>query len=201
MLPYKFLEKNPYAVYLYGSRVYGTDNSRSDHDYLVIEDSPSSEGLTIGKVDVKILSKRKFQDLLNEHRISALECLWLDDSAVIVEPDLNWDFNLNLSKLRSSISKKSSHSWVKAKKKFLEPYDHMEDELRRGKKSLFHSLRIMMFGIQIAKYGKIENYGEANNIYKKIISSELETWEAFHEEWKPLYNELCSEFRRLAPKG
>jgi hypothetical protein len=58
---------------------------------------------------------------------------------------------------------KAGNSFAKAGKKL-----DVEKEHYKGKKSLFHSLRILMFGIQIAKAGRITNYGEANDLWKEI---------------------------------
>ena len=85
---------------------------------------------------------------------------------------------------------------MKAKKKLIVEKDY---DPYIGKKSLFHSLRIILFGIQIAQYGKIINYEEAN-IYYDIVKSEIIEWEYFKKKYQPIYNNLKTEFRKLAEK-
>lgn len=80
----------------------------------------------------------------------------------------------------------------------------------RGKKSLFHSLRILMFGIQIAQFGKIVNYEEvcsdlmklirkANELWKEIDSDPSVEWDHYHQKYKKEFNRLKSKFREVAP--
>ena len=55
----------------------------------------------------------------------------------------------------------------------------------RGKKSLFHAIRIVMFGIQISKYGKIVDYSAANHIWEEINNNESTNWlEDYHSKYK-----------------
>jgi hypothetical protein len=192
---------NPYAVYTYGSRVYGTYGPDSDYDFILVSESAGNEEIIVGEKNFKCVSREHFQEMLNEHNISALECLFLPEELVIKHPKENWVFDLNLSLLRKSISSKYNHAWVKAKKKLISPYDWAEDEMRRGQKSLFHSFRILQFGIQIAKYGRIINYSETNNIFEEIMLGDDErTWDYYNKAFKKRHNELASEFRVLAPK-
>lgn len=66
-----------------------------------------------------------------------------------------------------------------------------------GRKSMFHSIRIIMKGIQIAEYGKIVDYGCANHYLKSVMA--MEDWETIQEYFQPLYNRLKTKFRLLAP--
>ncbi|MNR15785.1 hypothetical protein D3C85_1323410 [compost metagenome] len=69
-----------------------------------------------------------------------------------------------------------------------------------AKKSLFHSFRILKYGIQIAKYGRIFDYTEANYLWEEINSFETNDWEFFKTKYQPVYNELKSQFKLEAPK-
>lgn len=134
--------------------------------------------------------------MLNDHHITALECYFLPQIHTY-HCDQTFDFKLNLQQLRKSISEKASHSWVKAKKKF-----EIEDDRKIyiGKKSLFHSMRIIDFGIQIARYGKIEYYNSGVDLWLRIKDIQSEKWKDYEAEFKPLFNEMMSEFRKWAPK-
>ena len=100
-------------------------------------------------------------------------------------------FELNKELLRKQISAVSSNSFVKCKKKMLQGDEYI------GKKSMYHSIRILGYGIQIAKYGRIVNY-EAYNFYYDVVMCKYD-WEEIHEYFKPIYNSMKSEFKILAP--
>lgn len=76
-----------------------------------------------------------------------------------------------------------------------------------GKKSLFHSLRIADFGIQIAKEGKITSFTKpysknlVNESYMSLLNDvmSLNTWDELKEKYQNIANNLRTEFRILAP--
>lgn len=174
----------------YGSRVYGTNTDKSDYDYIVIVPDNTVETGTEyhgGNTDINVISKSDFQIQLDEHKIHALESFFLID--------LPFKFKLNLGVLRESISQKASHSFVKAKKKI-----EVEKDYRIGWKSLFHSLRILDFGIQVATFGKIKDYGSANKYWFEILGSQRYDWDYYKDKYQPVYNRLATDFRKLAPK-
>src|SRR5690606_13231950 len=115
---------------------------------------------------------------------------------------------LNLSKLREGFSRKSSLSWVRAKKKFV----LNGEDIYIGRKSLFHSLRILLFGIQVVKKGYIFDFTEGREYYDDIVRSEVpngtvcqskltreELWKVYSKKYKPIYNKLHSEFKKMTP--
>ena len=192
--------QNPFdilAVYKYGSRVYGSITDKSDFDYIVIKKSGPREEKSVERerVNINVISEEDFRKDLDAHEISALEC-WFIKAYDILKGDIDINFVLDKVKLRHSISEKASHSFVKAKKKFVVPEDK---NIYAGKKSLFHSLRIIDFGIQIASSHSI-NFGSANHIHKEIMDNSSENWEDYQDKYKPLYNSMMSSFRLLAPK-
>lgn len=188
-----------YNIYKYGSRVYGTHSKDSDHDFVVIHDDVDCEHHD-KKFSINYLSLHSFLKKIDEYDIMALECLFLDKSLMLKEM-LNFDKDIpnpiDLGKLRTSISQKASHSWVKAKKKF-----EVENDLSAARKSLFHSFRIINFGIQIAKYGKIANYSSLKGMwfldFKDLTTEE---WLKKKGVFKISHNAAMTEFRKLAPKG
>jgi hypothetical protein len=101
------------------------------------------------------------------------------------------EFEIDYDKIREEFSRIASNSWVKCKKKLIIEKDYNP---YIAKKSLFHSLRILMFGIQIMKLGKIVDFSEANIYYKDIMDSPND-WEYLKEKYQPIYNKLKSEFR------
>ncbi len=188
------LHESDYTVVPYGSRVYRTNKADSDYDYIAIipeNKAKTGEEYLHNNINVHIYNKADFQSQLNEHKVHTLEAYFLKGSLIA----LLFDFKLDLVKLRHEFSQKSSNSFVKAKKKI-----EVEKDFYIGWKSLFHSLRILNFGIQIAKTGKIEDYEAANHYWFAIRDAQKYDWDYFKEKYQPEYNRLATEFRKLAPK-
>ncbi len=64
-----------------------------------------------------------------------------------------------------------------------------------GKKSLWHSFRILMFGIQMLETGKIYDYSCANFLYDEIVNNPENDWNYYKEKYQKLYNSYKSKFR------
>jgi len=217
---YEFLKKNNYdrlvGCYEWGSLLWKTMDEKSDIDFVVIVDSfkEINENYTFENVyngntykkDVIVISKRTFEELLWEHEEMAM-ALYFSDGIVNYNPSY---FKFDLSKLRKSFSKKYNNSLVKAKKKYTIEYPkfNSEIELRKSYKSLFHCIRILKFGIALAKYKEdfeMDKFvSQLNDDYKKIkmIYKYNKEWDDIISTFKKVfrYNELASEFRKLAPK-
>lgn len=180
-------------IYPYGSRVYGTNSEKSDYDFILIINSNKSE-VHLEDFSLNIYPVDLFKQMLQDHEISAIECISLKHP---LRNDYPFEFKLNKPALRKSISEKASHSFVKAKKKFIVEKDK---DIYAGKKSLFHSLRIIDFGMQIAKEGKVTNWSSCNDLWSEIIKNDSEEWDVYRAKYKPIHNSMMSEFRKLAPK-
>ena len=218
---HNFLEK--YSInnkmvgcYEWGSLLWKTMDGHSDLDFVVIIDSSKDifenytfENVYNGntfKTDIILLSNRTFEGLLWEHDEMAM-ALYFSSGLMNYNPSY---FKLDLSKLRKSFSKKYNNSFVKAKKKYIVEYPkyHSEIELRKSYKSLFHCIRILKFGIALAKYK--DDFEMDKFIYHlkddykmvKLIYENNKEWEDIVATFKKVfkYNEMASEFRRLAPK-
>lgn len=196
---FKFLDKEVYNVYPYGSRVYGTHTDASDHDFILIVNRDVNEfSLTSDdkKINVHLYSPPAFEDQLTAHKIAALECFFLPPEKML-KSKLKFFFPLSKEKLRASISEKASHSWVKAKKKMEVEKDK---NIYTAKKSLFHSFRIIDFGIQIASLNRIKDYSISNEMWLEIATNPSESWEDYKKQYQDLFNHRMSEFRKFAPK-
>jgi predicted nucleotidyltransferase len=215
-----FNPNNALNIYHYGSYVYGTNDEESDLDIIMVHDCDGLREKELqfntDNLSCTVYSRHRFVDLVRGHDISSLECIWIPNELKIKEtikfvngaeyrctgirgipklPENHYVFHMCLTSLRKEISSKSSNSFVKAKKKF-----EVEKQYRLGKKSLFHALRIVMFGTQIASEGKITNYQCANEFWERIKSNPSQKWSDYKKIYKPIYNGLMTEFRRLAPK-
>ncbi len=186
------IDESMIRIYSYGSRVYGCHTEESDHDFIVIVKYDGELDYNVDSSvlnsNFKVFSEQTFIKKIKDHHISALECIFQDEN----DPYLKY-FDLDKAKLRRSISGTASNSFVKAKKKM------KQGDYYIGKKSLFHSLRILGFGIQIAEKGKIVDYSAHNEYYKIIMGMTTNEWADHEEIFKEIYNHKKSQFRILAP--
>lgn len=198
---FKLEDSDVLNIYPYGSRVYGTAHPyHSDYDFIIvvkdgIQDRDSLES-TLHNLNATIYSESSFKEKIKQHTISVMECVSLP-TPQLVKHSVTYPFDINLSTLRESISTKSSHSWVKAKKKFEVPQDR---NVYIAKKSLFHSLRILDFGMQLAKEKRITDFHSCVNLWQEIISNPCEDWAPYKGIYQERFNNLSTEFRKLAPK-
>lgn len=196
------------AMWSFGSTVY-KNKEADDHDlYVVIKHDPAF-GLFYMKFeyenyDIQVVCEKTFDGMLEQHDIAALECINVPLSQTHVMNCYYIErlakFHISVPKLRASISKVSSNSYVKAKKKLTVDADY---DLESSVKSLWHSLRILQFGTQLATTGSISNFAQTNDLYAKIIQNYIETgvnWDEIHKIWKPIYNEYSTAFKAVAPK-
>lgn len=188
-------ERSLLAVYGFGSRVYGTAGSESDYDFYVIAEGVR-DGAEVrdGDINLHLHTPAHFQELLDRHKVGAIECHMAPREHRLVER-WTFSFNLDLASLRREFATVSSNSWVKAKKKL-----EVEHEPYIGKKSLWHAMRIVMFGTQIATSGRITDFGAANPLYRSIVQNQTDDWNYFKANYQTKFNNLNTEFRKVAPK-
>jgi len=180
-------------IYLFGSRVYDNATSNSDWDVIMIAKTSSPETeIKTDKFNIHVLTVDRFQEGLEQHNIRNIECIMAPDWAILQE-NHQFKFDLMSNRLRHSISHINSNSWVKCKKKL------SQGDYYIGIKSIWHAMRIVMFGSQIARYGKIIHWDCANHIWKELVSRNW-TWEDLDEKFRKYNNELLSGFRIFATK-
>jgi hypothetical protein len=129
--------------------------------------------------------------MLNNNEVDAIETYFLPNNFIVKETK-KFTTVIVKEKIRENFSKVASNSYVKCKKK-LEVENSYSPKV--AKKSLWHSLRIIDFGIQIISCGKIEDYSSMNNLHSEIIGSEHTDWNYFRGKYKPFYNSLKTKFR------
>lgn len=198
----KHLLDNSIVLYHYGSFVYGTfTQGKSDYDFIVvvpdcmIDDNELQ--LTENEKQYTFYRETYFKERINKHEIDALECIFLPENFIKGNNIYLNYFSYNEQKLRESISRVCSNSYVKAKKKLIVEKDY---DFYKSMKSLFHSIRIYEFGRQIAVYGRIVDYTACNDIWKEISKETSQDWEYYHKKYKPIYNQYHSNFVKIASK-
>jgi hypothetical protein len=181
------------ACYVFGSNVYKTNRDGSDWDIkLIANGTVSNLELRRGLYNIHVITPQDFEKQLIEHKPGSVECVLAPDEFRIKDGDFS--FKMNIPSLRHSFSHTSSNSWVKAKKKI------NQGDYDIGIKSLFHSIRIPMYGIQIAETGKIIDWTVANEVYDKLYSRYDWTWEELDEEFRELRNNVLTSFRCVTNK-
>ena len=190
-------DPNILNVYRFGSKVYGTYNSKSDEDYIVV----TKEKVISSDVNFTFLTNKEFDLSLQNHDIQVLECLNLPKQHILKE-ELSFNYTIDKGKLRVSISTISSNSWVKGKKKLTVLGDYNS---YLATKSIFHSLRILDYGTQLALHGKIQDFSSMNWLWEDLINlsntySHIELWGKIEAKYKKLFNEKSSKFKSLCPK-
>jgi hypothetical protein len=177
-------------VFAYGSHIYGTNTEKSDEDFIVIvrSDEIVDYGIHEDNRNIFVHSDTLFQQMIDDHKVQALECIFSHPHS--------FTFTLNPEKLRSSFSAVVSNAMSKARKK-LKPGEHFNSYI--AKKSLFHGIRILDYGCQIAEHGKIINFQSANNHFHNIFSIDSDDFNVFWAIYEPIGQELKSRFKVLAP--
>ena len=175
------------ALLIYGSHVYDSLHEASDYDYLAVVDSKLlKKPLDIlnyhhnsDDIEFSIYSNDSFKNLLDNASIHMVESIFTPDEFILHGKDwlvmMRNDFQdkLNnvktrseyLNKIRSSFSQKSANSEVKARKKII------DGEIMIGLKSIFHSIRLLQFGIQLGIYGEIRDFKSGADVWKAISES------------------------------
>jgi len=180
-------------IYVFGSQVYGTTTHNSDWDFIMVANTPNTnQEIRSGDFNIHVMTEDQFLKNLKDHHSSSVEAFFTPKEFRLQE-DVKFDWKPNIPSLRHSFSHISSNSWIKCKKK-MEQGDYYI-----GVKSLFHSLRIPIFGIQIAKTESIYDFSEANYIHDKIFSKEW-TWNELDLKFRPLRNSILTDFRNVTTK-
>lgn len=181
-------------IYPYGSRVYGTANEYSDDDYVIVyrtsflpsgafkDNAISSDDYMIQGV---CYSRSGFTDAINNYQINALECIFLPEEKILQK---KMDFKLqkfDKKEFCKKIITTASSSW------HLGGLAFRDENFDSSRKNVFHSLRILDFGIQIKDNGKIVNYTSMNET-KVMVDNET----FFHpKNWHDKFIELSEKLK------
>ena len=174
-------------VYPFGSKIYKTDNYRSDYDFIVVvkQVSHKDDRKKIDNININIYGESSFLDQLTRNRMSALECIFLPKELVLKESK-KIDVKINLSKLRLYSKEKSIDDWNRAEKAF-----HAEEPIFI--KSIFHAIRTLDFTHQIIEYGKIKDYSSCNHIWEHLNNSQFDNWEDYNEVFVRKFDSLYQQ--------
>jgi len=172
-------------IYLFGSRVYGNYNQDSDYDFIVIGNKLKYQEIEKDNINIHIFNNNLFISNLNDYDMRAIECVMAPDFAKFKETS-KFNFKLNPTKFGEKIFFQVNKNWRVGKKKF------SEGDVYGGKKRIYHSIRILLFAIQILNKGKIVDWSEANEYHKQISIDN-------HKEWD-YYRVKCENIKQLLEK-
>lgn len=193
----KFYLDNPNVlnIYQWGSRVYGCYTNKSDYDYnVVVTDNYEHfvDNIETNNIHMNFYKLSTWEEMIKRNKIETLECLFAENQFIIKET-IKFNIEINLVELRKSISQICSNAYDKCRKKLIIEKDFAP---YTAKKSLWHCIRILLFGIQCAKYERIIDYTEANKYYEDIVLNESNDWNYYKSKWHVFCNNLRSEFRK-----
>ncbi len=148
------------------------------------------------EINVNLFNKSTFEAKLDENWLQALQCIYLPSQNIwrYDLKDINSDNVIIHSKniVRSIVNEQSKH-FHRVKQKWYQ-------NRKLAKKNLVYAIRGLMFGIQIAKYDRIVDYTQANELYYSLLADQVEDVVDMENKYKPLYQELRDEFNRLVVK-
>ena len=172
-------------IYLYGSRIYGTYEEGSDYDVLVVASSlDRHREIKEDKYNIHIHTPDKFNDDLWKYRMVNMECIYAPSFAKLQERMDFSKFTPDKNKLKKYVLTQSHDSWMKGKMKL------REGDIVRGTKSIFHSLRMLLFGLQILEHGEIIDFSEANYYWQEVSEGDHCEWEYFKDKFLPRKRDL-----------
>lgn len=210
-------------IYLIGSRVYGTAKEISDYDFIIVSEDVKNEKdgnleflyhfKGLWNMDITIYTLKTFQNYLNLFEHHAIECVSYNYNKETKKFVILEKYPLQIPKIRDPYKVRVkfhdhiNQCWIKFKKKIIN-----DKNLEVGKKCLLHSIRVGLFGIQLLKYGYIQDFTVGNMYFNDIIVNkvpenseihdynEKEIFKLYEKKYKSLINSIESEIRKLAPK-
>lgn len=184
------------CVYPYGSRVYGNHVDDSDHDWVIVyrssllpsgafrDNAISSDHLKTHQA--VCYSRSGFRNAIDIYDIVALECIFLPNGFALME---NMKFPIRKwvpREMASAIITKASASWHLAKM--------YSDDDERTKRNVYHALRILKFGEQMAETGRITDFSSTNDLKRQIMDDN-----DFHrDKYLSLFNDASALVRKLS---
>ena len=179
-------------IYVFGSRVYNTYNLNSDIDMVVVACSMKlNMEIHEGVYNVHITTPDAFKEQLDTHDVHCLECVYAPRDAVIMSTiDYLKDFRISTPQLKKMLISQSAWAWTKARKRI------EQGNIIGGAKSLFHSLRILKFGLLIMNYRKIKDFSGANYVWNEIKDFQGLEWNEYQDRWINTKKNLMKELRR-----
>jgi predicted nucleotidyltransferase len=160
-------------VYVFGSQVYGYAKPESDFDIVLVAPGLIGKEIKDPQYNIHHILSDVFKSRLKEYNIQALECYFAPEWAILQEKE-KYVLDFNKSKMIASFLTQSNAMWKHSKFKML------EGDINRSMKSAFHSIKTLMFGIDIIQHSKITDF-DLTKFHDDFFSE-------YYFEWKDLKN-------------
>eukprot|EP01102_Stenamoeba_stenopodia_P007896 TRINITY_DN222_c0_g4_i1.p1 TRINITY_DN222_c0_g4~~TRINITY_DN222_c0_g4_i1.p1 ORF type:complete len:242 (-),score=58.26 TRINITY_DN222_c0_g4_i1:41-766(-) len=189
-------------AYLSGSWLWKTAGANSDYDILMVvadkcpQLTASSEkgfaSIHSGNLDALIMSRSLYQERLEQHSMYEMLTLWLPEEHIICEAfDPKVMFELNVRVLERAVRDVIERDWSMAQK-----YTE-KGNIERGKKTIVHALRVVMFALQIAENHRITDYAAATDIHQEMKWCFEKEWTTYHDKYRPIMDETLQRLSSL----
>jgi hypothetical protein len=169
---------------------------------------------------VWIYNVETFRKLLTTNTIFAVECIFLPEKLKWIEKTkFSDEFQVDNNLLQQSVLNHSRSHLFMAEKLFPTENNDMEtrdviDRMSKDpiwnhalipekynfyktKKLIWHSIRLLYFGIDIKRFSQLTDYTKANYLYEDLLAVESHRWIDFRNRYISIYNELTNEFINL----
>jgi hypothetical protein len=178
-----------------GSNVYGVESQNSDWDITVVSTDLigyrfsefSFEGIDY---DVNIYSPEEFQNRIDRKYMKELEILSYPEEAFLIKT-LDFQTENNRTQLINKVREESDELWFRAKNNLKIKKDDYQ-----ALKTIWHSIRFLIFAEQILKFGSIEKLSAANVLRDPIVNSKRVDFEFFEENFGALREQMKLELGR-----
>eukprot|EP01080_Neovahlkampfia_damariscottae_P007015 gene7015-11180_t len=183
-----------YAIYQFGSRVYESNSKNSDYDLfvvygekyldLVIENQKFNIGAHLNDI-------KTFKKFMKTHNACIVQVLFLPEKFILFEnkemKTFRKNFMISMKKLERGFLRVESICILKSKREF-------NTDKKKSLKNLVHGIRFLLFGIQIAKTGKIYDFTVGNKYHKFMMSLEFDNWDEYYKKFEQHYLQFHQEF-------
>eukprot|EP01080_Neovahlkampfia_damariscottae_P006610 gene6610-10773_t len=193
-----------HAIIQIGSRLYKSSEPGSDFDFLCICSmipKDFEERHQIRDINLHMMTEENYISNIINYDPFTLTSLWVPQKNIYLQTKKNYSigtksvilhfqnkFVMNLDQLE--------HKFLAEKKLCINKSErYFSQDKRISLKNIIHSIRYLMFGIQILENGKIIDFTCANEFYKKIFSLKYEKWDEYYEEMKDYLVTIELEFK------
>jgi hypothetical protein len=170
--------QNVLNVYLWGSRCFGWNNESSDFDFIAVLEHWDSPDPSLWKalgfenvlrtplLDVTLLSASYFQQLIDEHTMWALPCLFRPVETVWLDRR-SFNFKLELPRLGDAAATNASSNLSRGKGFFF------KGQVRRARKRVHYVLQHLDYMVQIAENERIVEWTRSRDWWEQLVGNAM----------------------------
>ena len=190
---YDLKEAKIHAIYQYGSTIYGRTDEHSDIDLMIVYETTEHKNFEDEKrnFSIEILSPNEFKKTIVDHEVCVLTKLYLPKKFILKETQELEDFRKNFIIDLKYLERESVSRCITLE---LASRDKFNENKRLSLKKLVHSIRSILFALQIYKEGKIVDYECGNKFYDDIFDNmSSESWNDYAKFYFDLFVPLKKE--------